>query len=108
MNKFSSKNNLIESQLKKLNKKEEKLIAVKNPSVIKTKLDPLKSKIEEKIPEKLQTTLNIAFEKGFKTVFDKGIGIIEKTYNKENINMEFDINSYAINKYPTKKKFKKN
>ena len=107
MNKFSSKNKLIEKQLKQLNKKEEKLTAEKDPSVIKTKLAPLKTKIEEKIPEKLQSTLNIAFEKGFKTVFDKGVGLIEKTYNKEDINMEFDINSYAINKYPTKKNLKK-
>lgn len=107
MSKFSTKNNLIEKQLKQLNKKEEKLILEKEPSIIKTKLDPLKTKVEEKIPEKLQSTLNIAFEKGFKTVFDKGLGIIEKTYNKEDINMEFDINSYAINKYPTKRNLKK-
>lgn len=107
MSKFSTKNNLIEKQLKQLNKKEEKLILEKEPSIIKTKLDPLKTKVEEKIPEKLQSTLNIAFEKGFKTVFDKGLAIIEKTYNKEDINMEFDINSYAINKYPTKRNLKK-
>lgn len=107
MSKFSSKNKLIEKQLKQLNKKEEKLILEKEPSIIKNKLDPLKTKIEDKIPEKLQSTLNIAFEKGFKTVFDKGLGIIEKTYNKEDINMEFDINSYAINKYPTKRNLKK-
>ena len=107
MSKFSSKNKLIEKQLKQLNKKEEKLTLEKEPGIIKTKLDPLKTKIEEKIPEKLQSTLNIAFEKGFKTVFDKGLGIIEKTYNKEDINMEFDINSYAINKYPTKRNLKK-
>ena len=107
MSKFSSKNNLIKKQLKQLNKKEEKLTLEKEPGIIKTKLDPLKTKIEEKIPEKLQSTLNIAFEKGFKTVFDKGVGIIEKTYNKEDINMEFDINSYAINKYPTKRNLKK-
>ena len=107
MSKFSSKNKLIEKQLKQLNKREEKLTLEKEPGIIKNKLDPLKTKIEEKIPEKLQSTLNIAFEKGFKTVFDKGLGIIEKTYNKEDINMEFDINSYAINKYPTKRNLKK-
>ena len=107
MSKFSSKNKLIEKQLKQLNKKEEKLILEKEPGIIKNKLEPLKIKIEEKIPEKLQSTLNIAFEMGFKTVFDKGLGIIEKTYNKDNISMEFDINSYAINKYPTKRNLKK-
>lgn len=107
MSKCSSKTSLIEKQLKQLNKKEEKLTLEKELGTIKTKLEPLKSKIEDKIPEKLQSTLNIAFEKGFKTVFDKGLGIIEKTYNKEDINMEFDINSYAINKYPTKRNLRK-
>ena len=81
MSKCSSKTSLIEKQLKQLNKKEEKLTLEKELGTIKTKLEPLKSKIEDKIPEKLQSTLNIAFEKGFKTVFDKGLGIIEKTYN---------------------------
>ena len=107
MSKVSNKNKLIEKQLKQLSKKEEKLTIEKEPGTIKTKLDPLKTKLEDKIPEKLKSTLNMAFEKGFRTIFDKGIGIIEKTYNKEDINMEFDINTYAINKYPNKKNLKK-
>ena len=45
MSKFSSKNKLIEKQLKQLNKKEEKLILEKEPGIIKNKLDPLKIKI---------------------------------------------------------------
>ena len=93
MSKVSNKNKLIEKQLKQLSKKEEKLTLEKEPGTIKTKLDPLKTKLEDKIPEKLKSTLNIAFEKGFKTIFDKG--------------MEFDINTYAINKYPNKKNLKK-
>ena len=39
MSKFSSKNKLIEKQLKQLNKKEEKLILEKEPGIIKNKLE---------------------------------------------------------------------
>ena len=42
----------------------------------------LQQKLEEKIPEKLEETLNTAFIKAFDLVFEKGTGLIEKTYNK--------------------------
>ena len=100
-------NNLINKQIKIIEKKEAKLLKEPKDSYIKEKISPIKNKLEDKIPEKLQSTLEIAFQKGFKLVFDKGIGIIEKTYNKESINMEHDINAYAVNKYPSKKNLKK-
>ena len=103
MKKDFNKNNLIQQQLKIITKKEIKLLKESNNNYIKNKLSPLKNKLEDKIPSKLQSTLEIAFQKGFKAVFDKGDIIIEKTYNKENISMEYDINTYAINKYPSKK-----
>lgn len=39
--------------------------------------------VEKKVPETLQNTLEVAFNKAFVTVFEKGGAIIEKTYNKE-------------------------
>ena len=45
-----------------------------------TKLNTL---LAEKVPEKLQNTLNAAFAKAFETIFEKGSGIIEKTYKRE-------------------------
>lgn len=39
--------------------------------------------IQRKVPVKLQNTLESAFGKAFVMVFQKGSGIIEKTYNKE-------------------------
>lgn len=107
MKKDFNKNNLIQQQLKIITKKELKLLKESNNNYIKNKLSPLKDKLEDKIPAKLQSTLEIAFQKGFKAVFDKGDIIIEKTYNKEDISMEYDINTYAINKYPNKKNLKK-
>ena len=100
-------NNLINKQIKIIEKKEAKLLKEPKDSYIKEKISPIKNKLEDKIPEKLQSTLELAFQKGFKLVFDKGIGIIEKTYNKDSINMEYDINAYAVNKYPSKKNLKK-
>ena len=37
--------------------------------------------LEEKVPEKLQDTLNTAFAKAFSLIFEKGTSVIEKTYN---------------------------
>ena len=38
--------------------------------------------LEEKVPAKLQETLNAAFSKAFELIFEKGTGIIEKTYDR--------------------------
>ena len=107
MKKDSNRNNLIQKQLKIITKKEEKLLKESNDNYIKNKISPIKDKIEGMVPDKLQSTLELAFQKGFKVVFDKGTAVIEKTYNKENINMEYDINTYAVNKYPTRKNLRK-
>lgn len=52
----------------------------------------LNQKLEEKVPGKLQETLDVAFAKAFHLVFEKGTGIIEKTYRKENIKKNYLIN----------------
>ncbi|MDE5864406.1 MAG: EcsC family protein [Lachnospiraceae bacterium] len=41
------------------------------------------SLVEKKVPETLQNTLVTAFTKAFETVFEKGAGLIEKTYQKD-------------------------
>ena len=55
----------------------------------------LQQKLEEKIPEKLEDTLNKAFVKAFDLVFEKGTGIIEKTYHKEQQKMDYQVREYA-------------
>ena len=55
----------------------------------------LNKKLEEKVPEKLQGTLDTAFAKAFGMIFEKGTGIIEKTYKKEELQKSFKINEYA-------------
>lgn len=52
----------------------------------------LNQKLEEKVPEKLQGTLDAAFAKAFHLIFEKGTGVIEKTYRKEDIKKNYLIN----------------
>ena len=52
----------------------------------------LNQKLEEKVPKKLQGTLDAAFAKAFHLIFEKGTGIIEKTYSKEEIEKDYRIN----------------
>lgn len=53
------------------------------------------NKLDRFVPEKLSGTLNAAFFKGFEVIFDKGTGVIEKTYNKGKREKEFQVNTYA-------------
>lgn len=52
----------------------------------------LNQKLEEKVPEKLQGTLDTAFAKAFHLIYEKGTGIIEKTYRKDDIKKNYLIN----------------
>lgn len=55
----------------------------------------LNQKLAEKVPEKLQGTLDIAFEKAFTLVFEKGTGVIEKTYDSEKLEKDYQVNHFA-------------
>lgn len=54
----------------------------------------LNQKLAQKIPDGLQEKLDAAFSKAFFLVFDKGIGIIEKTYKKEDLEHGYKVNAY--------------
>lgn len=56
----------------------------------------LNRKLEERVPDKLQEKLDLAFYKGFQIVFEKGTGIIEKTYSKEKKEEAHQVDSYAL------------
>ena len=51
--------------------------------------------LQDKIPDRLQGTLEAAFAKAFSLIFEKGTGIIEKTYHKEELDKESSIRPYA-------------
>lgn len=62
--------------------------------------------LEKKIPAGLQNTLDAAFGKAFRMVFEKGTGVIEKTYNKEEMKRKYQINEYAAKVYGNRKALK--
>ena len=85
-------------------KKKEQNFSEKRASKKETALN---SFLAEKVPEKLQNTLDKAFEKAFNLIFEKGTGIIEKTYNKEKLQKEHKINLYADEVYGDRKSLHK-
>ncbi len=85
----------IENQeLKYLNKRMEK------------KDSRLNQLLEKKVPENLQNTLDHAFSKAFYLIFEKGTGIIEKTYKKEELEKEYKIKEYTAQIKEDKKSLK--
>jgi hypothetical protein len=93
-------------QMKKINRKEETFLNTKENPLLKNRILPFVDKIQEKIPDKLNSTLETAFYKSFRLFFEKGNKYIEKTYNKDNKQFEFEINDYAIDKKLNSKSIK--
>ncbi len=81
----------IEKEWDKLLKQESKFLSAR----VEKKDTFLNQKLSQVVPEKLQDTLDSAFAKAFGLIFDKGTGIIEKTYKKSDIEQNFQINQYA-------------
>lgn len=81
----------IEQEWKRLTKQEEAFL---NRNV-KIQTSNWQEKIARFVPEKLNDTLNGAFLKAFECIFDKGTGIIEKTYQREKKEQDYKINEYA-------------
>ena len=61
-----------------------------------TKLDSL---LEDKVPEKLESTLDAAFAKAFQLIFSKGSLIISKTFSSDKIMNEFEMDSFMLEEY---------
>jgi hypothetical protein len=88
----------LDRQLNRLEKKEYKLLNKEENKLVKTKVAPVVEKIQEKIPEKLNSVLEAAFYQGFKLVFEKGHAVIEKTYNKDRLKMEYAYNNREVSR----------
>lgn len=63
--------------------------------------------LADKVPDKLQGTLDAAFARAFEMIFDKGTGIIEKTYRKEEIEHQHKVNIYSADLSENKKTLRK-
>lgn len=89
---------VLSKQMKQIEFREEKFFSPKTDNFITEKVNPVINKLSSNIPKKVKNALDNAFYKGFELVFEKGIGVIEKTYNKEKILFDYDVNDYALNK----------
>lgn len=68
-----------------------------------SKLDELKQELEDKIPQRVIDTLNNGFYKAFQLIFTKGIGVIEKSFREENLDLAFRVNDFRISQRPDNK-----
>lgn len=59
------------------------------------KASKLNQLLESKVPPRLQETLDLAFSKAFYLIFEKGTDIIEKTYNRDELEKTYQINEYT-------------
>jgi len=62
--------------------------------------------LSDKVPGGLQDTLDVAFAKAFHLVFEKGTDLIEKTYKKEEIAKDYQINDYTVKVKENRKNLK--
>lgn len=97
---------ILKRQIDYMKVKEKKLLNKQENHLLKTKLTPMMDRIEEQIPDKLKNTLDLAFYKGFQLVFEKGNKYIEMTYSKDNIQLQYDLNNYAVERRLSKKHIK--
>lgn len=79
------------------NKRVEDRILRKKKGIIKSNLDPVLDSLEKRIPRKLKEKINLLFEKAFYMVFEKGTGVIEKTYRKDKIQLEHIFSDLMMN-----------
>lgn len=59
------------------------------------KISALNQLLEDKVPPNLQGRLDTAFSKAFGLVFEKGTGIIEKTYKKQQMEEDYQIHAFT-------------
>ena len=66
----------------------------------------LNRKLEEVVPENLQGKLDLAFGKAFQLVFEKGTGVIEKTYAKEKQEDAYKVREFTLGLRQNRKNLK--
>ncbi|MBA4688556.1 MAG: EcsC family protein [Candidatus Galacturonibacter soehngenii] len=101
------KRDMLIKQFNQTQKQENKILNQKENALFKEKMKPALDKLQEKIPTKIRTGLDTAFYKGFMLVFEKGSPVIEKTYNKEKLEIDYDLNNYAVDKHSSKRHIKR-
>lgn len=81
----------MERELKKLHEKEYAFLQRESNAWVKSRIDPWKEKVEEKIPIRLTETLQKVFARSFRLIFEKGDTWIERTYKKDQKILEHEL-----------------
>jgi hypothetical protein len=78
-------------QLRQLDKQEHKLLFEENPlaGAAKKAAGGKLDQLQDKIPSGLEKTVRKAMQTAFRTVFAQGRGIIDKTYNRQDLHNEY-------------------
>ena len=82
----------LQKELEQLEKRERRL----ERSAGKQEPPEWKKALETKVPEKVRVSLEKAFCKAFSVVFQHGNTLIEKTYDKEELQKDHEIQAYAV------------
>lgn len=82
----------LQKELEQLEKRERRL----ERSAEKQEPPEWKKSLETKVPEKVRVSLEKAFCKAFSVVFQHGNTLIEKTYDKEELQKDHEIQAYAV------------
>lgn len=90
---------VLEKNIKKILKQEQQWLQQPNGTFMK----PLADQVEDKIPKELYNKLQQAFYMGFKTIFEKGNGVLEKTYDRDQLLLEHAVYDASFEKLNKKK-----
>lgn len=90
----------LEKQLARLERKEARFVE-KKTRLAQTEKKP--SKFNIPIPKGLNDTLQAAFYKGFELVFQKGNRVLEKTYDKQQLELEHELMELGYQKKPSRR-----
>ena len=93
----------IDKELKLIHRQEESL----RRAATKGKTPQWKTALEEKVPGSIYENLQKAFRKAFAIVFEKGTGLIEKTYNRESLEEDCQVREFAFQVKANRKTLKK-
>lgn len=89
---YSKRILILKKELSRIEKKEEKL----RKAAFGNKSSSWKAQIENHLPEKVYAGIESAFCKAFSLIFEQGRGLIEKSYNKDDLSADFSIRDYAV------------
>lgn len=69
--------------------------------------NPVKQNIYQKVPPKVCTLLEKAFEKAFRLVFLNGTQVIEKTFDKEAAGLDYEAGNFVVDKAGSRKSIRR-